>query len=271
MLEVRGIHKRFRSFGKPDTVALDDVSLVVPDGAVVGLVGESGSGKSTLLRIVMRLEKADSGQVLIDGTDVLRLRRAELLAYRRRVQMVFQNPMGSLSPRRTVQQIVEEGMLVHGLQGSAQARRRRVGELLEMVGMDPDVARRHPASFSGGQRQRIAIARALAVDPEVLVCDEAVSALDVSVQAQILNVLRDMHRELGVSILFIAHDLAVVRYLCSEVSVLQGGRIVESGRAEAIFGRPQHPYTRELLQAVPSPDPDHQWLDSPSPAVVIDK
>jgi peptide/nickel transport system ATP-binding protein/oligopeptide transport system ATP-binding protein len=260
MLEVRNVGKRFRTRGGRGTVALDDVSLAVPDGSVVGLVGESGSGKSTLLRVVMRLESADSGQVLLDGADVLALRRAELKSYRRRVQMVFQNPMGSLSPRRTIQQIVEEGMITHGLHGDAGRRRERVGELLETVGLDRSAASRYPASFSGGQRQRIAIARALAVDPDVLVCDEAVSALDVSIQAQVLNLLKDMHEELGLSILFVAHDLAVVRYLCPEIAVMQSGRIVERGSSAQIFDDPQHPYTRELLDAVPIPDPGADWL-----------
>ncbi|WES63104.1 ATP-binding cassette domain-containing protein [Microbacter sp. GSS18] len=260
MLEINNVSKRFRTLGKPDVVALDDVSLEVQTGQVVGLVGESGSGKSTLLRIVMRLERADAGKVVQDGASVLTARGADLKAYRRKTQMVFQNPMGSLSPRLTVAQIIEEGMRVHGLHPTSSARRRRVGELLEMVGMNAADASRYPASFSGGQRQRIAIARALSVEPDLLVCDEAVSALDVSVQAQVLNVLKEMHRELGLSILFIAHDLAVVRYLCSHVYVMQSGRIVESGPAETIFAAPRHPYTRELLEAVPIPDPSSDWL-----------
>jgi len=260
MLEIANVNKTFRSLGRAKNHALNDVSLTVPDGAVVGLVGESGSGKSTLLRILMRLEAADSGSVLLDGEDVLSLRGARLKQYRRRVQMVFQNPMGSLSPRRTIEQIVAEGMITHGLYGSAAGRSERVGELLELVGLDRSAAGRYPASFSGGQRQRIAIARALAVDPQVLVCDEAVSALDVSIQAQILNLLKDMHDELGLSILFVAHDLAVVRYLCPYVAVLQRGVLVEQGRAEQIFDAPVHPYTRELLDAVPVPDPDAGWL-----------
>lgn len=260
MLEIRGVSKRFRARGKGQTTALDNVDVTVPDGDAVGLVGESGSGKSTLLRVLMRLESADEGQVLLDGVDVLTMRGNDLLEFRRSVQMVFQNPMASLSPRRTVLQIIEEGMKVHGLSGDARGRARRVDELLDLVGLDPAMARRYPASFSGGQRQRIAIARALAVEPKTLVCDEAVSALDVSVQAQVLNLLKKMHQDLGVSILFVAHDLAVVQYLCSQVYVLKHGQIVEQGSARTLFSEPQHQYTRELIDAVPPARPDREWL-----------
>jgi peptide/nickel transport system ATP-binding protein/oligopeptide transport system ATP-binding protein len=256
MLEITGLTKTFTALGRPPVTALDDVRLRVPGGSVTGLVGESGSGKSTLLRILLRLEQADRGSVEFDGTDVLRLRGKQLRAYRRRVQMVFQDPMGSLNPRMNVEQIIEEGMLIHHRRRDAGARRRRVRELLAMVGLDPDDARRRPASFSGGQRQRIAIARALAVEPDLLVCDEPVSALDVSVQAQVLNVLRDMQAELGLTILFVAHDLAVVRYLCPRIAVLEKGRIVEERPRHELFDSPEHPYTRQLLAAVPVPDPD---------------
>lgn len=263
MLDVRDVSKTFRGRrGSEPVTALDNVSLSIPDGGVVGLVGESGSGKSTLLRVIMRLESADSGAVELDGSNLLELPERELRGVRRRIQMVFQNPMGSLSPRRTVGKIIEEGMTTHGLYPDRADREHRIGELLELVQLDRDVAHRYPASFSGGQRQRIAIARALAVDPEILICDEAVSALDVSVQAQVLNLLKDMHDQLGLSILFVAHDLAVVRYLCPEIYVLQRGRIVEHGDRDRIFRNPAHPYTRELLDAVPVLDPDADWLAS---------
>jgi oligopeptide transport system ATP-binding protein len=264
MLDIKGVTKTFTGLGRPAVTALDDVSLQLPEKTVTGLVGESGSGKSTLLRILLRLESADQGSVDFHGTDVLRLRGKELLTYRRRVQMVFQNPMGSLNPRMTVEQLVEEGMLVHHQRRTADDRRRRVRDLLAMVGLDPDDARRRPASFSGGQRQRIAIARALAVEPELLVCDEAVSALDVSVQAQVLNVLRDMHQELGLTILFVAHDLAVVRYLCPRIAVMEKGRIVEERPRQDLFDSPDHPYTRQLLAAVPVPDPDRARRRTPA-------
>jgi ABC-type microcin C transport system duplicated ATPase subunit YejF len=228
--------------------------MEIPAGSAVGLVGESGSGKSTLLRCLMRLEHADEGAILYEGQDVTRLRGSALLAYRRGVQMVFQDPMASINPRMSVQTIVEEGMLIHRIGKGPKQREARVCELLEMVGLDPDNRSRRPASFSGGQRQRIAIARALAVEPKVLVCDEPVSALDVSVQAQILNLLRDMQQSLGLSLLFVAHDLGVVRYLCPDIYVLRGGEVVEHAPRERIFDAPQHEYTKQLIAALPAHD-----------------
>jgi len=251
MIEVTGLTKHFRTRGASSVAALDGVDLRVPDGAAVGLVGESGSGKSTLLRCLMRLEQADSGSITVDGADVARLRGRALAGYRRDVQTVFQDPMASLNPRMTVRQLVEEGMIVHRRRMSAQRRLARVDELLERVGLDPAHRDRRPASFSGGQRQRIAIARALAVEPRVLVCDEPVAALDVSIQAQVLNLLADMNRNDGLALLFVAHDLAVVRYLCDEISVLRQGRIVERATRDALFTSPQADYTRELIAAVP--------------------
>ena len=251
MLEIKSVSKAYRTFGRPAVDVLQDVDLSVSANASVGLVGESGSGKSTLLRCIMRLEKPDSGSIEFDGQDIVGLRGESLLEYRRRVQMVFQDPVGSLSPRLSVSEIIQEGMLVHKQRMTSSARAARVGELLERVGLNPDDRSRVPGSFSGGQRQRIAIARALAVEPEVLVCDEPVSALDVSVQAQVLNVLLDMRRELGLSLLFVAHDLAVVRYVCDDISVLRAGVIVEHADRQSLFAEPAVDYTRELIDAVP--------------------
>ncbi|MFI0462972.1 ATP-binding cassette domain-containing protein [Saccharopolyspora sp. 5N102] len=250
LLDVRAVTKDFRG-----TRALHAVDLAVGEGETVGLVGESGSGKSTLLKCVLRLERPDSGEIRYDGIDVIRADRAQRKRFRREVQMVFQDPHASLNPRMTVEQLVSEGMLVHGLERSRAGRRGRVAELLSMVGLDPSDMGRRPGSFSGGQRQRIAIARALAVRPRLLVCDEPVSALDVSVQAQVINLLADMQAELGLAVLFIAHDLAVVGHLCTRIAVISRGEIVESGPREQVFGAPRHEYTRALLDAVPIPDP----------------
>ncbi|HEY9290068.1 MAG TPA: ABC transporter ATP-binding protein [Microlunatus sp.] len=243
--------KRFQGLGKPDVVALEDVALEVADGAAVGMVGESGSGKSTLLRCLMRLERPTSGRIEVDGTDVISLRGQRLAAFRRDVQMVFQDPMGSLNPKMSIGDLVEEGMIVHRRFGSRRARTERANELLSRVGLDPALRDRFPESFSGGQRQRIAIARALAVEPRMLVCDEPVSALDVSVQAQVLNLLMDMQKEFGLGLLFVAHDLAVVRYVCADIAVLRHGRIVERAGRDELFGNPRHEYTRELIAAIP--------------------
>ena len=225
LLGVEGVTKSFGRNGRRSVQALRGVSISVEEGEAVGLVGESGSGKSTLTRCVMRLETPDIGEVTYDGINVLRAKGADLKRFRREVQMIFQDPYSSLNPRMTVEQLVSEGMLVHRLEKSARARRERVLELLAMVGLDPAASSRYPRFFSGGQRQRVAIPRSLAVRPRLLVCDEPVSALDVSVQAQVMNVLVDMQASLGLSILFIAHNLAVVRYLCRRVAVISAGEI----------------------------------------------
>ncbi|GAB2856455.1 oligopeptide ABC transporter ATP-binding protein Opp1F [Actinocorallia aurea] len=250
LLSVRGLTKSFGS-GR----AVDDVSFDLARGEILGLVGESGSGKSTTVRCIVGLTAPDAGRIVYDGIDVRTARRADLARFRREVQMVFQDPYSSLSPRRTVEQIVGEGLEVHRLSKSRAERRDRTVEVLELVGLGAGDLTRHPRSFSGGQRQRIAIARALAVRPQVLLCDEPVSALDVSVQAQVVNLLADMHERLGVSVLFIAHDLAVVRQLCARLVVLSSGRVAETGTREQVFGSSSHPYTQALLAAVPLPDP----------------
>lgn len=260
LLEVRGLHIRFPAmkrglFDRPRFVhAAEDVSLTLERGRALGLVGESGSGKTTVARGVMRLVRPAAGEVLFDGENVLALGRQGLAAFRRRAQFIFQDPYSSLNPRCRAGDIIREPMnLLHV--GEARERDGAVLALMEAVGLRPDQARLFPHQFSGGQRQRIAIARALASRPEFLCCDEPVSALDVAVQAQILNLLRRLQRDLGLSYLFISHDLGVIQYICDDVAVLYLGRIVESGPADALFADPLHPYTRALLAAVPSPDP----------------
>ena len=234
--------------------AVDGVSLSIAPGETVGLVGESGCGKSSVAKVLLGIHPATSGEIRFDGRDIGVLRGADLAWYRGQTQLVFQDPMSSLNPRLTVGDAVREPLLIHGLAKGEQAR-RRVAELLELVGLDPAVASRYPHEFSGGQRQRVVIARALAVGPRLLVCDEAVSALDVSLQAQIISLLQDLQRRLGLSYLFIGHDLATVRYISHRIMVMYLGQIVESGPSEEITANPQHPYTASLLSAVPEPDP----------------
>ncbi|WAM16723.1 ATP-binding cassette domain-containing protein [Rhodococcus sp. JS3073] len=253
LLDIRGLNKTFG--GSRGSKALDDVYLSVPEGGTFGLVGESGSGKSTLIKCIVRLERPDSGTVTFEGRDVHALRGGELRRFRRDVQLVAQDPYASLNPRMTVEQIVGEGLVVHRLARTRAERRDRVAQTLIEVGLDPDAMARLPATFSGGQRQRIAIARALILRPRLLVCDEPMSALDVSVQAQVINLLASLHEDLGVTILFIAHDLAIVQQLCSQVAVLRSGVVVEEGPTRQVFSTPRHRYTRELLEAVPVPDP----------------
>jgi len=233
--------------------AVEDVSFDVPRRAIVGLVGESGSGKTTTGRALLRLFTPTAGRILFDGTDITDLNERRMLPWRRRMQIVFQDPYASLNPRMTVAEILGEALDTHGL---AQTRRDdRIVELLERVGLNADHRRRYPHEFSGGQRQRIGIARALAVEPEFIVADEPVSALDVSVQAQVLNLLQDLQRDLGLTMLFVAHDLAVVDYLCDEVVVMYLGRVMERGPTRRVYDTPRHPYTQALLSAAPVPDP----------------
>jgi len=246
LLEVQGLGVRYGSFQ-----AVSDVSFDVARGETVALLGESGSGKTTIGRAVLRLVEAASGAIRFEGTDVATLRGSALKAFRRRVQPVFQDPMGSLDPRWSIGAIVTEGLLVHGLTRRPEIA-ARARDLLSQVGLDPALAERFPHELSGGQRQRVGIARALALEPSLIVCDECVSALDVSVQAQVLNLLRDLQEARGIAMLFIAHDLAVVRHMAARVAVLSGGRIVEAGRAEDVLLRPSHEYTRRLLDAEPS-------------------
>lgn len=233
--------------------ALSGVSLTVPEGTTLGIVGESGCGKSTLGRSIVRLHDIDSGTIRLDGQSVDSVAGKELLSVRRRMQMVFQDPFASLNPRLTIGSAIIEALEIHGL--AAGRRRQRAQELMEMVGLRPEFVQRYPHEFSGGQRQRIGIARALAVEPEVLVLDEPVSALDVSVQAGVLNKLKELQELLGLTYAFIAHDLSVVRYLSDNVAVMYLGTVVESAPTDRLFSAPEHPYTKALLSAVPIPDP----------------
>ena len=231
--------------------AVDGVSFVIPSGKTVGLVGESGSGKTTIGRTLVKLIPSTSGEALWKGSDIIPLSEKIFRPLRRRIQYIFQDPFGSLNPRMTIGSIVGEALEIHFQNLSANERTDRVASLLKRVGLKAEMMRRYPHEFSGGQRQRIGIARALAVEPELLICDEPVSALDVSVQAQIVNLLQDLQEELGLALLFIAHDLAVVEHISDSVLVLHRGKIVESGPSREVLEHPTHPYTRELLSAVP--------------------
>lgn len=232
--------------------AVDGISFDVPRGKTVGLVGESGSGKTTTGRAIARLVPVTAGAIEYDGESLTGLSRRRFFPYRKKIQVIFQDPFGSLNPRMTIYSIISEPLDIHFKDWSKSQKEQRVADLLTKVGLDPDFMQRYPHQFSGGQRQRIGIARALAVEPEFIICDEPVSALDVSVQAQIVNLLQDLQDELGLTYLFIAHDLAVVEHISDEVLVMTQGQIVEQASAEAIYTDPQHPYTKQLLAAVPS-------------------
>lgn len=240
--------------------AVDGVSLRVRRGETVGLVGESGCGKSTLGRLMLRLVEPTFGRVVYDGRDIVPLSAADLRPLRRKMQIIFQDPYSSLNPRMTVRDIVGEAIQIHKLAKTKSDEEEMVANLLRQVGLRPDVMGRYPHEFSGGQRQRIGIARALAVQPEFIVCDEPISALDVSIQAQIVNLLMDLQDELGVAFLFISHDLRVVRHISQRVAVMYLGHIVEQGTTEQLYAAPLHPYTRALLGAVPTPDPEKKRL-----------
>lgn len=279
LLRVEGLTKVFGTrsgfFGTSGGVrAVDGVSLEIAAGQTLGLVGESGSGKTTLARCILRLVEPTAGRVLFQGEDVLQADPARLRRLRRDIQVVFQDPYQSLNPRLTVAQIIGEGWQIHPDILPRSRRGERIAELLASVGLSPDYHDRYPQEFSGGQRQRIGIARALAMNPRLIICDEPVSALDVSVQAQVVNLLRSIQRKTGVALLFVAHDLAIVRHIADDVAVMYLGRIVERGPANTVLGNPSHPYSRALLSSVPVDHPaernrNQQILltgDPPSPA-----
>jgi ABC-type oligopeptide transport system ATPase subunit len=260
LLDVRHLVKEFSRgrgwWGRRSLVrAVDDVSFSIEPGETFGLVGESGSGKTTMGRCILRLVEPTSGEVRFRDRDVLALSRPDLRRARRDMQIVFQDPYSSLNPRMRARTIVEEPLLIHKL-GTKADRRDRVAELFRLVGLDPAHLERYPHEFSGGQRQRIGLARALALDPSLIVADEPVSALDVSVQAQVINLLMDLQERLKLTYLLIAHDLRLVEHVCTRVAVMCRGRVLETGRTEALFRNPAHPYTRALLSAIPIPDPD---------------
>jgi peptide/nickel transport system ATP-binding protein len=255
LLEARGLRKEFRLrtglWKRQSLAAVRDVSFAVSRGRTLGLVGESGSGKTTVAMLLMRLLEASGGEARLEGADLLRLTPRRMMAFRRRIQVVFQNPYASLNPRRSIARTLSEPMRIHGIGGDEAERMERARRLLERVGLAGDALGRYPHEFSGGQRQRIAIARALAVEPELLICDEPVSALDVSVQATVLNLLLELQESLGLAYVFISHDLAVVKYMSDEILVMRAGEVVERGTPEAIFHSPRHEYTASLLAAIP--------------------
>ena len=255
LVEIQKLKKHFPASGGRAVRAVDGVTFAIQRGETFGLVGESGCGKTTVGRCLLRLIEPTSGAINFDGEDLLKLGGGQLRVLRRRMQVIFQDPYSSLNPRMKIGAIIGEPLAIHG-QGARSERRDRVAELLRVVGLDPDYTNRYPHQFSGGQRQRIGIARALALNPDFIVADEPVSALDVSVQAQVVNLLQDLQEQFGLTYLFISHGLAVVKHISTRVGVMYQGRLVELAPAEEIYANPLHPYTRALLAAIPSPDPD---------------
>jgi ABC superfamily ATP binding cassette transporter, ABC protein len=255
LVEVKNL-KQYFGTKKNVVKAIDDISFDIVEGETFGLVGESGSGKSTTGRALLRLYQPTDGEILFEGKDIATLTKGkELLEFRKEAQMIFQDPYASLDSRMKVRDIIAEGIDIHHLASTKEERNQMVDELLETVGLNREHANRYPHEFSGGQRQRIGIARALALNPKFIVCDEAISALDVSIQAQIVNLLKKLQKEKGLTYLFIAHDLSMVKYISDRIAVMYHGRIVEMGSAECVYTNPQHAYTKSLLSAIPLPDP----------------
>ena len=257
LVEVKGLKCYFGSSSKQVVKAVDDISFEIFEGETFGLVGESGSGKSTTGRSILRLNDATDGQILFDGKEIP-TKTKDLKDFRKQAQMIFQDPYASLNGRMKVRDIIAEGMDIHGIVKTRAERDAKVNELLKMVGLNPEHANRYPHEFSGGQRQRIGIARALAVNPRFIVCDEPISALDVSIQAQIVNLLKQLQKEQQLTYLFIAHDLSMVKYISDRIAVMYQGKIVELGTADAVYHQPFHPYTKSLLSAIPLPDPQYE-------------
>ncbi len=250
LLSVRNLSKTF--YNRDNFVrAVDGVSLDVFQDRTLGLVGESGSGKTSLAKLILRLEKPDAGEILFQGVDLLKLNRKEMMDVRMELQVIFQDPYGSLNPRMTAQEVIMEPLEIFMKNLSFHEKRQRVLNLMELVGLDPNFSQRLPHEFSGGQRQRISIARALALHPRLIICDEPIAALDVSIQSQIINLLKRLKSELGLNYLFISHDLAMVKYLCDDLAVMHFGKIVEHGDSEIIYSNPRHIYTKTLLSSVP--------------------
>jgi oligopeptide transport system ATP-binding protein len=263
LLDVENLKVHF-PIGHDQTIrAVDGVSFTINKGETLGLVGESGCGKSTASRAIIRLIAATGGSVRFGGQDVLTLEEKEMRGLRRKMQMVFQDPYGSLSPRLNIGQIIAEPLEIHGIGSNRSEREAKVSSLLEAVGMSPTISQRYPHEFSGGQRQRIGIARALALDPEFIILDEPVSALDISVRAQVVNLLQDIQSERGISYLFVGHDLSLIRHAAHRVAVMYLGRVVEIATSHELYTDPRHPYTRSLLDSVPSPDPSRRRTRSP--------
>lgn len=259
LLEVKNLKQYFNVGRKDEVKAVNDISFQIYEGETFGLVGESGSGKSTTGRTVIRLNNPTGGEVLFDGQDVMKIKGKKPLAdFRREVQMVFQDPYASLNPRMKVRDIIAEGIDINGLAKNEKERNDRVDELLRTVGLNPSHGTRYPHEFSGGQRQRIGIARALAVDPKFIICDEPISALDVSIQAQVVNLLQDLQEEHKLTYLFIAHDLSMVKHISDRIGVMHNGKLLEVGTSDEIYHYGVHPYTESLLSAIPLPDPDHE-------------
>jgi oligopeptide/dipeptide ABC transporter ATP-binding protein len=253
-LSLRGVSRHFQVSARRTVRAVEDIDLDIVRGETFGLVGESGCGKSTLGRTIKGIYRPSAGTVRFDGADVTRLDRGGRKGYARRMQMVFQDPYSSLNPRMTVRELIGEGLEIHGI-GNRAARIAMIEDMMALVGLDPEYMNRFPHEFSGGQRQRIAIARSLVVKPEFVICDEPISALDVSIQGQIVNLLKDLQRRLGLTYLFIAHDLSMVKYISDRVGVMYLGRLVEIAPKRELFENPRHPYTQALLSSVPIPDP----------------
>lgn len=257
LLEVKHLKQYFNQGKKNEVRAIEDISFDIYKGETLGLVGESGCGKSTTGKAIIKLNDITSGEIIYDGTDIHQIRkRQDMLKFNKKIQMIFQDPYASLNPRLKVMDIVGEGIDIHHLATDKRNRKKRVYDALETVGLSKEHANRYPHEFSGGQRQRIGIARALAVEPEFIIADEPISALDVSIQAQVVNIMLRLQREKGITFLFIAHDLSMVKYISDRIAVMHFGKIVELGPADDIYNHPLHDYTKSLLSAIPQPDPD---------------